>query len=74
MSGLSLKCQVGEEETVAMPTPITASMLYDLAQRPHRVPMDLFGAPKDRDEINSFIRFGIALHVGDVLYGRVKPY
>ena len=39
-----------------MPTPVTASMLYDLVHCPHRVTMDLFGDPNDRDEINPFIQ------------------
>jgi hypothetical protein len=29
--------------------PITASMLYALVTRPHRVTMDLFADPADRD-------------------------
>jgi hypothetical protein len=36
--------------------PITASMLYDLVSCPHRVRMDLYGDPADRDEINPFVR------------------
>jgi hypothetical protein len=35
---------------------ITASMLYDLVACPHRVAMDLFADPSDRDEISPFIR------------------
>lgn len=35
---------------------ITASMLYDLVSCPHRVTMDLFGNPRDRDEISPFIQ------------------
>jgi hypothetical protein len=35
--------------------PVTASMLYGLVACPHRVTKDLFGDPKDRDEINPFI-------------------
>jgi len=36
--------------------PITASMLYDLVNCPHRVTMDLFGNPADRDEISPFVQ------------------
>ena len=39
-----------------MKTPVTASMLYDLVACPHRVTMDLFGDPAQRDEPNSFIQ------------------
>lgn len=35
---------------------ITASMLYDLVQCPHRVTMDLFGNYSERDEISPFIQ------------------
>lgn len=41
----------------AMPTlPITAAMLYDLVQCPHRPAMDLFGDPAKRDEVNAFVQ------------------
>lgn len=36
--------------------PITASMLYDLVECPHRVTMDLFGNPSDRDQISRFVQ------------------
>lgn len=39
-----------------MATPITASMLYDLVACPHRVTMDLFGDPAERDQISAFVR------------------
>ena len=39
-----------------MPTPITAAMLYDLAQCPHRVTMDLFADPADRDRVSPFVQ------------------
>ncbi len=39
-----------------MPSPITASMLYDLVSCPHRVTMDLFYDPTQRDEPNPFIQ------------------
>ena len=35
---------------------ITASMLYDMVQCPHRVTMDLFGDPTNRDPINQFVQ------------------
>jgi len=35
---------------------ITASMLYDLVQCPHRVTMDLFGDYSRRDEISPFVQ------------------
>ena len=38
-----------------MPAEITASILYELVQCPHRVTMDLFGDPVQRDEINPFV-------------------
>ena len=37
-------------------TPITASMLYDLVACPHRVTMDLFADPKERDEVSPFVQ------------------
>ena len=39
-----------------MATQITGSMLYDLVQCPHRVTMDLFGDPSERDEISPFVQ------------------
>ncbi|NKB48129.1 MAG: TM0106 family RecB-like putative nuclease [Alphaproteobacteria bacterium] len=38
-----------------MSVPITASMLYDLVSCPHRVTMDLFADPAQRDEPNPFV-------------------
>lgn len=38
------------------PMTITASMLYDLVACPHRVAMDLFADPAERDEISPFIK------------------
>jgi predicted RecB family nuclease len=37
------------------PVPITASMLYDLVACPHRVKMDVFANPADRDEVSPFV-------------------
>ncbi|MDR4470409.1 MAG: TM0106 family RecB-like putative nuclease [Nitrospira sp.] len=39
-----------------MPVSITASMLYDLVNCPHRVTMDIFGNPADRDQPNPFVQ------------------
>ena len=36
--------------------PITASMLYDLVQCPHRVTMDLFADPALKDKISPFVQ------------------
>ncbi|MDI6451760.1 TM0106 family RecB-like putative nuclease [Anaerobaca lacustris] len=35
---------------------ITAAMLYDAIRCPHRVTLDLFGAPADRDQITAFVQ------------------
>ena len=37
-------------------TPITGSMLYDLVNCPHRVTMDLFADPAERDAVSPFLR------------------
>jgi len=37
-------------------TPITASMLYDLVACPHRVTMDVFADPADRDDVSPFVQ------------------
>jgi uncharacterized protein len=39
-----------------MNKPITASMLYDYVQCPHRVYLDLFGDPDRRDPISAFVQ------------------
>ena len=39
-----------------MTKPITASMLYDYVQCPHRVYLDLFGDPGRRDPISAFVQ------------------
>jgi predicted RecB family nuclease len=38
------------------PIPITASMLYDLLACPHRVTMDLFADPAQRDKVSPFVQ------------------
>ena len=39
-----------------MTIPITATMLYDLLQCPHRPTMDLFGDPSRRDKVSEFVQ------------------
>ncbi len=39
-----------------MTPPVTAAMLYDLVSCPHRVTMDLFGDPGQRDVPNPFVK------------------
>jgi predicted RecB family nuclease len=39
-----------------MPKSITASMLYNFVQCPHRVSLDLFGNPADRDPVSVFVK------------------
>jgi len=39
-----------------MPAPITASMLYDLVQCPHRVAMDLFADQALKDKVSPFVQ------------------
>lgn len=35
---------------------VTASILYNLVECPHRVSLDAFGSPTDRDVVNPFVR------------------
>jgi predicted RecB family nuclease len=35
---------------------ITASMLYNYVQCPHRVNLDLFGDPSERDPVSAFVQ------------------
>ena len=57
--------------------PITASMLYDLVSCPHRVTMDLFADPKDRDDVSPFVQLlwerGFA-HEQSVMAGLAVPF
>jgi predicted RecB family nuclease len=39
-----------------MPKPITASMLYNYVQCPHRVNMDIYGNPADKDKVSPFVQ------------------
>src|ERR1700683_319961 len=57
--------------------PITASMLYDLVSCPHRVTMDLFAHPEDRDDVSPFVQLlwerGFA-HEKSVMAGLSLPF
>src|ERR1700690_1436253 len=60
-----------------MPSPITASMLYDLVQCPHRVAMDLFGSPVDKDQISPFVQLlwdRGSLYEKEVIAGLKLPF
>lgn len=61
-----------------MPTPpITAAMLYDLVQCPHRPAMDLFGDPAKRDEVNAFVQLlweKGTLHEKEIIAGLRVPF
>ena len=41
---------------MSSPPFITGSMLYDLVNCPHRVTMDLFASPSERDAVSPFLR------------------
>jgi predicted RecB family nuclease len=43
-------------ELTRIPMPITGSMLYDLVACPHRVTMDLFANPAERDAVSPFVQ------------------
>ena len=57
--------------------PITASMLYDLVSCPHRVSMDLFADPIERDQVSPFVQLlwerGLA-HEEEVIRGLAVPF
>ena len=60
-----------------MTTPVTAAMLYDLVACPHRVTMDLFGDPGERDHPNSFVELlwkRGALYEHEVMEGLDIPF
>lgn len=60
-----------------MGEPITASMLYDLVSCPHRVHMDVFGDPAERDTINPFIEMlweKGSLYETEVIEGLGTPF
>ncbi len=57
--------------------PITTSMLYDLIACTHRVSMDLFADPADRDEVSPFIRMlweKGATHEDSIMAGIGVPF
>ena len=60
-----------------MSHPITGSMLYDLVGCPHRVSMDLFAAPAERDRVSPFVQLlwerGSA-HEEQVVAGIGEPF
>ena len=59
-----------------MTIPITASMLYDLTSCPHRVAMDNFADPAERDESNPFVQLlweKGSLYEKDVIGGLDSP-
>jgi predicted RecB family nuclease len=39
-----------------MTKPITASMLYNFVQCPHRVSLDLYGSPNRKDKVSAFVQ------------------
>jgi len=56
---------------------ITAVMLYNLVACPHRLTMDLFGDPAERDETNPFVELlweRGALYEKEVMRGAGEPY
>jgi hypothetical protein len=57
--------------------PNTASMLYDLVSCPHRVSMDLFADPTERDRVSPFVQLlwerGLA-HEEEVIRGLAVPF
>lgn len=60
-----------------MPTPVTAAMLYDLVSCPHRVTMDLFGDPSERDAPNPFVELlweRGTLYEKEVIAGLALPF
>ena len=60
-----------------MTPPVTATMLYDLISCPHRVTMDLFGDPAERDSPNPFVELlweRGTLFEQEVMDGLAIPY
>ena len=56
---------------------VTAAMLYDLVACPHRVTMDLFADPAQRDEPNPFVQLlweKGSLYERDVIAGLQVPF
>jgi len=62
---------------VTKATPITASMLYDLVNCPHRVWMDLFADAAERDAVSPFVKLlwdRGAAHEEEVITGLGQPF
>lgn len=60
-----------------MTVPITAAMLYDLVGCPHRVTMDVFADPAQRDEPNAFVELlweRGSLYEHEVIAGLKTPF
>lgn len=60
-----------------MTAPVTAAMLYDLVACPHRVTMDLFGDPTQRDAPNPFVELlweRGSLYEREVIAGLQVPF
>ena len=60
-----------------MPAPVTATMLYDLVACPHRVTMDLYADPAERDEPNAFVELlweRGSLYEKEVIAGLKDPF
>jgi hypothetical protein len=60
-----------------MSTPITASMLYNLVQCPHRVTMDLFADPALKDKVSPFVQLlweRGSLYEEEVIEGLSLPF
>jgi predicted RecB family nuclease len=56
---------------------ITAAMLYDLVACPHRVTMDLYADPAERDEPNAFVELlweRGSLYEKEVIAGLTEPF
>ena len=60
-----------------MPTPITASMLYNFVECPHRVTMDLSADPALRDKVSPFVQLlweRGSLYEEEVIRGLSLPF
>jgi hypothetical protein len=60
-----------------MTTPVTAALLYDLVACPHRVTMDLYADPAERDKPNAFVELlweRGSLYEKEVIAGLKDPF
>src|SRR5665811_499604 len=60
-----------------MSTPITASMLYNFVQCPHRVTMDLYADPALKDKVSPFVQLlweRGSLYEEEVIEGLSLPF